>query len=736
MPSKPAKPAAHTPRPGGSEWHDLVQHLRAVAAATARSAAKFDAAAIGYWAGILHDIGKFGEDFQRYLFACHAADRGRGTPPRAGSAPHAIHGAVVARSAYSGRYPLLGDTAQGGELAWPILNHHGGLQDLSRFEGRLVEGTNDPMVRRVIPEALKHLPELRDLAAQIPDVPEFESTHNREFFIRMLLSALVDADHCDTEAWRDPDKHAARGSDFAEVTALAETMRQNQQALTRNSKPTHVNVARQDICDAVLAQANNPTGFFKLTVPTGGGKTRTALSFALEHATSHKLERVVVAIPYTSIIEQSAAEYRKILGAEVVLEHHSAVHPNDDEADVLNWQKLAAENWNVPVVVTTTVQLFESLFANRTSKLRKLHNLARAVIVLDEVQTLPVRLLNPILDVLSELTTPRYGSSVVLCTATQPALNEDLGFPRLAGVRELAPDPEHYFKSLTRVEYDVRVDEPWSWQDVADTMRGAEQVLCVVNLKRHARELFEILDDPQALHLSTTMCPEHRRNVLAQVRERLSQSEPCRVVATQLVEAGVDVDFPFVLRSLGPLDSIVQAAGRCNREGNLERGRVIVFKPQDHKLPPGFYETATREAEGLLANGVDLNAAGVFDDYFRNLYLYLAERDAEGIQQLRGRFDYPTVAERFRMIDDDTEPVIVRKWAPDKVDALIARGINRFTLRALQPYIVTVLKAHTQRLEQLGFIARPSPTAEGIWLWLGDYDESFGIIERFDSFIL
>ena len=380
-------------------------------------------------------------------------------PPTRGSVPHAVHGAAVARRLSAAAHPRLGAAAEGAELAWPILNHHTGLQDLDTIDARLVEALRDRELFQVVPRALEHLPELRGLGDALSNVPAFERPYAREFFLRMLLSALVDADFTDTEAWRDPVRGRVRRGAYLPVEHLAGIALRNQEDLMVRAPATPVNRARREMYESVMEHAGDATGFFRLTVPTGGGKTRMALAFGLEHARRHGLERVIVAIPYTSITEQAAAEYRSMLGAENVLEHHSGVNAEDDEWDVTRWNRLAAENWDAPVVVTTTVQLFESIFANRTSKVRKLHNLARSVIVLDEVQTLPVRLLDPILDALSELVGARYGASVVLCTATQPALDEDLGFPSLAHVRELLPNAEHYFDELRRVRYEIRTDD-------------------------------------------------------------------------------------------------------------------------------------------------------------------------------------------------------------------------------------------------------------------------------------
>lgn len=736
---KPVSPAAHTPGTGSEEWHDLTSHLRAVAAAARAHASKFGVPNLGYLAGLLHDLGKFADAFQDYLWEAFIASRQGTSQPLPGSVQHAIHGAAVARRLYAATFPRISASAEGAELAWVILNHHTGLQDLDTVDTRLVKAQADGELFKVVPKALPHLHELNGLRSGPPHPPQFNRAAGREFFLRMLLSALVDADFTDTEAWRDPSRSELRSGAFLSIEELAATARQNQEALIARATATPVNRARREIYDSVMKHVPAAPGFFRLTVPTGGGKTRLALLFGLEHARHHGLDRVIVAIPYTSITDQTAGEYREILGAENVLEHHSSVNAAGDEADIMSWNRLAAENWDAPIVVTTTVQLFESIFANRTSKLRKLHNLVRSVIVIDEAQTLPVRLLDPILDALSELTGPRYGTSVVLSTATQPALNEDLGFPALASMRDLLPEAPRYFKTLTRVRYATRTDAPWPWRQVAARMRSHNQVLCIVNLKAHARELFQELADDDALHLSTNMTPEHRQEALEVIRERLRRDKSCRVVTTPLVEAGVDLDFPAVLRAMGPLDSIVQAAGRCNREGRLthngapDLGKVVVFRPEDHRTPPGYYATATREAEAVLANGADLNSATVFEAYFRTLYLDLVNRDAEDIQRLRHQFDYPEVARRFRMIGDDTEPVIVPNRARDRIERTLARGLNRFTLRQLQPHTINVFKSRTQHLQDQGLLRPATHDSEGVWMWTGEYDNRFGIVERISA---
>ncbi|NIA11867.1 MAG: CRISPR-associated helicase Cas3' [Nitrospiraceae bacterium] len=719
---------AHTPGKTG-EWHRLTDHLQAVAERARSFAEPFGAGDIAYWLGLLHDIGKFNPGFQSYLREAESARKNNRTSPMRGP-DHSSAGMVVARTAYSQDYPQLGQTAQGAELAWPIASHHAGLADLASLEERLVRKSHDPAVSQAIQIAVQIMPELNDLLSAQPTLPLLPTNRSREFFIRMLLSALVDADHLDTEAWLNPEKHARRERTLSSTSDLLEAVIKGQEKLITTAPRTSINQARREIYYAVLSKAASHTGFFRLSVPTGGGKTRTALAFALKHAKEHNLKRVIFAIPYTSIIEQTADEFRKIVGPDNVLEHHSALAVTDAEQDPNNWTRLATDNWDAPIIVTTTVQLFESLFSNRPGKVRKLHNLARSVIVLDEAQMLPTPLLNPILDALSELVQPRYGASIVLCTATQPALDESLGFPALANVREIAPEPQQYFRRLSRVHYEIHSDESWSWEDVAEQMHQGERALCIVNTKAQARALFAVLDDPEALHLSTNMCPAHRLVTLRKIRALLEEDSPCRVVSTQLVEAGVDLDFPQVLRALGPLDSIVQAAGRCNREGKLRRkGRVIVFRPEEHSLPRGVYRAAAGLAETMLAQNADLDELETFQRYFHTLYQTLVNRDAHGIQALRSRFNYPKVAEEFKMIPGDTAPVVIRDYEPSKVAAILARGIDRWSMRALQPYLVNVYQDKLSQLEQDGLVQLITP---GLWEWRGTYHPKLGMLEQHD----
>ncbi|MEW6660770.1 MAG: CRISPR-associated helicase Cas3' [Thermodesulfobacteriota bacterium] len=521
-----------------------------------------------------------------------------------------------------------------------------------------------------------------------------------------------------------------------DLAVLAERFWKEQDKLSGHDQ-NQVNLARHQIYQACLAAAAWEPGVFRLTVPTGGGKTLSGMAFALRHALKYQKERIIVAIPYTSIIDQTAQIYRSIFGEEAVLEHHSALAVPDTEEDYLRhqWARLAAENWDAPIVVTTTVQLFESLFSNRPAACRKLHNVAQSIIILDEVQILPTGLLSPILEVVQQLV-DHYGVTVVLSTATQPSL-VDSGSPYLKGlrgeIREIVPDPARYFQALKRVSYD-HPREPWPWERVAQEMAAAPQCLTVVNTKKDALALLDALDDPEVLHLSTQLCMAHRRKVMEGIKLRLTSGQPCRVVATQVVEAGVDLDFPVVLRAMGPLDRIVQAAGRCNREGRLSQGRMVIFQPAEGQVPPGDYRAGHDIARAMLNRpSIDLHSPGIYESYFHQLY-QAVNTDKHGINELRQCLDFPEVAARFKLIEGVTAPLVVR-YPKDSspTDELLRRlqnpgalpsGKARLLLRRLQPYLVNVRHGLLARYQKSGLV-KELPL--GLWEWLGDYHPVRGL---------
>ncbi|MBU4231754.1 MAG: CRISPR-associated helicase Cas3' [Proteobacteria bacterium] len=686
--------------------HPLQEHLQAVASLAADLAKKFQAESWGYMAGLLHDLGKSQPDFQVYLEDCqnHPEKKIRGPD-------HSSAGAVLAWQRYW----------EG--LAFLLAGHHGGLPSPTKLKQRLQEKSNNPAVEDVLRHAKNFL-----ALPERPPLPTFPPTQ-AELFLRFLFSALVDADYLDTEAHFDTGRSRLRYRPV-DLEALAESFWKGQDKLSGHDQSS-VNLARHKIYHACLAAAECLPGIFRLTVPTGGGKTLSGMAFALRHALKYQKHRIIVAIPYTSIIDQTAQVYRSIFGDENILEHHSAINPREDEDHFVQqqWTRLAAENWDAPIVVTTTVQLFESLFSNRPAACRKLHNLAQSIIILDEVQTLPTGLLAPILEVLQQLV-DHYGVTVVLSTATQPSL-VDSGSPYLKGlrgeIREIVPDPARYFQTLKRVSYDCP-GETWPWERVAREIVAEPQCLTVVNTKKDALAILDALDDPEVLHLSTLLCMAHRRKVLEEIKARLDSGQPCRVVATQVVEAGVDLDFPVVLRAMGPLDRIVQAAGRCNREGRLSQGHVIIFQPAEGQVPPGDYRAGHDIARAMLNRpSVDLHSPGIYENYFRQLY-QAVNTDKHRINELRQRLDFPEVATRFKLIEDDSVPMVVRYPKKDSpVDELLQRlqapgahlgGEARRLLRRLQPYLVNVRRRPLARYQQAGLVRE---LALGLWEWRGNY---------------
>jgi CRISPR-associated endonuclease/helicase Cas3 len=716
---------AHTPNAAG-RWQPLDEHLLCVARAAERFAEPFGAGALAHRAGLLHDIGKYSDEFQQYLQRCERARQSGGPPPKKGI----DHKSAGARLAAEDRR-----THTGSVLAYGLYGHHGGLPARSELQEALRVAAN-PACDLSIRRGLDQMPLLQADPPRAEDVRPLAgqpAATDVELFARMLFSCLVDADFLDTEAHFDPER---RSSTRQEVTLddMGARLAANQELLQAASADTTVNRVRREIYDACKSSATREPGVFRLTAPTGGGKTRSSLAFALAHAASHGLDRVIYAIPYTSIIDQTVGVFRQILGDDApILEHHSAVadaeDANDAVADRERWRRLASENWDAPLVVTTTVQLFESLFARTPARCRKLHNLANSVIVLDEVQTLPLPLLTPIVDVLRSLVA-RYRVTVLLCTATQPAL--DQRSPYLQGfdrVVDILPDPEPHFRALQRVTYDVQ-SEPWSWERVAEEMRAARQCLAVVNTRKDALALLTALADRDALHLSTLLCGAHRRAVLDTVRHRLAAGEPCHLVSTQVVEAGVDLDFPVVMRAIGPFDRIIQAAGRCNREGNLASGRVVVFFPEEGRTPPGAYRTASDEARLLLARGsVDFDDPTVCERYFARLYQGV-NTDGRGIQKDRRERHYPDVARKFRMIDEETVPVLVPyDEEREEFDALCAwaqRGpVSRAFWRRAQPLVVSLYQKDFEEATRAGAIEEIVP--EQLYVWRGEYDPVTGL---------
>lgn len=711
------------------ERQSLVDHLRNVGRLAGDLARPFDGADLASLAGLWHDVGKADPQWQRRLLQCEKGERGRV------GLDHKFAGALLAEEA--------------GGAAWAvgllIQAHHGGLQSLhGGFQPWLKQHRSLGGPRMAVDILRGEMHDLKDQSS--PAIPKFiRSPRDAELFLRMTYSALVDADSLDTETHHLGGAPPMRGN----AATMAELWNRYQEHRLKPEIPeSTVNHVRREVYEACIRAAERPRGIFRLTVPTGGGKTRSAMAFALRHGMTHDLRRVVVAVPFTTITQQTARVYRDIFedgysdASPVVLEHHVGAtegvgRASDDDdnfsADAV-WQRLAAENWDAPIVVTTTVQLFESLFSNRRSKTRKLHNLADSVIILDEAQALPPGLLAPILDALRQLT-QNYGASVVLSTATQPAFELIPEFSEVMA-DEIVQDHARHFELLKRVEYEFRTDAPNAWSDVAGWMRRERNTLAVVNTKRHAAELLDALDDADALHLSTRLCGAHRRLVLEEVRRRLSEAEPCRLVSTQVVEAGVDLDFATVFRAEAPLDAIIQAAGRCNREGTRERGRVVVFRPPDDASPPGVYRTGRDIARVVRQYpGFDPSDPEAVRQYFRFLFGSSVDPDQHRIQHSRDQLDFPAVADKFRMIPEETCGVVVRfpESAIRDIDRLVEQLRRRERrprelLRSLQPHTVVLLRREYDRLRTVGLVEEIDGFP-GMGLWHGGYDDVRGITE-------
>ena len=704
---------AHSPSELGGKWETLEAHAQCVARTARRFSSAFGVAEFGEWLGLLHDLGKAKPAFQRRL---------RGDPTPVG---HAAEGALFVRRAI--------DPGDGGGLpgalaetmALAIAGHHAGLANVSR-----VGGGRKPLERRLEDAERLEAPAWLSLPPPTrlpsPLAGALRDPFGRQFLARMLLSCLVDADRLETEAFYAGTADVERGwrGDPADLRASLDT------ALKGFGPPrTDVARLRDKVTVAAREAAVLPPGLFSLSVPTGGGKTLASMAFALDHMAAHGLRRVVHVAPFTAIIEQTADVLRGALGdPDAVLEHHSAYEPRDlpvgrDPEDEHAAIARAAENWDRPVVVTTAVQLFESLFAADTRRCRKLHRLTGSVIVLDEAQAIPLPVLRPCMAALNELARA-YGASVVLCTATQPAVTRAAGarFPEaLEGVREIAPDPRALHRCLDRVT--VEVAGTLLDGEVVDRLEEAGRGLAIVNSRRHARDLYaEMSGVPGARHLTTAMTGAHRRAVLAGIRDDLAAKRPCAVVSTSLIEAGVDVSFPLVLRAMAGLDSIAQAAGRCNRNGELgpRGGRIVVFEPEDGKgrAPPPELRRFAEVARAVLPrHASDPMSGEAVADYFREL-LWLKGPEQLDAREVRiGSETYPgimaaieaegggahaSVAEAFRLIDETTAPVIVPHNASeygasgDVMSALRHATFLGGLRRALQPHTVPV--PHRARL--------------------------------------
>lgn len=661
----------------------VLDHLVGTASLCSSFAAAFDAAEQGQLAGIAHDIGKFSDAFQRRL-----------------------HGAPKVDHATAGAYECL--KIQQPLAAFAISGHHGGLPDGGGQGDAAGTGTFWGRINRASRGKLEDYHAWQsELSLPQANLPAFAGKKlEGMFFTRMLFSCLVDADYTDTAAFINgcPDTSVP-------FSSMRELWHRLQSYIAGWFPPEGtLNTQRCAILETCIqAGAEHEPGLFTLTVPTGGGKTVASLSFALAQAKARGMKRIIYVIPYTSIIEQTAQTFREILGDENVLESHSGVLFDQQEDDASDQESSpltqSVETWDVPVVVTTAVQFFESLYACRPSKCRKLHNLAQSVLIFDEAQMLPLPYLRPCVWAIAQLV-QHYGASAVLCTATQPALDPIFReFAPDIPIQEICPMAEARWESFRRVSFQRA--EALSWAGLAACLQQQEQVLCVVNTRRAAREVYQQLSGPGNFHLSTLMYPAHRRRILDEIRQRLRDGLPCRVVSTSLIEAGVDVDFPAVYRELAGLDSILQAAGRCNREGKRPPADSIVTIFQGEDPPPRLFETSIGAGKIVLDHFPDIASREAVHTYFSTL-LDLKGTDAQDAHRIlhlmeSDFFPFRTVAERFHLIDSPTTTVYVPLEEGVKLVGLLRSGqYSRTLYRRLGQYGVSVYPQHLAALERAG----------------------------------
>ena len=666
------------------EMELIAEHLQRTADKAGDFAKKIRAEDLGYITGMLHDIGKFSKEFQNRL----------------------LNDGVKVDHSTAGAQEVCKREMQGSFLmAYCIAGHHGGLPNAGSGSDTSDAGTLVGRLKR------KSLPDYTDFAREVDieklkvnGIPEFLANqsdgYSVSFFIRMLYSCLVDADFLATEEFMNQDKKRKPLS-----RPLKDVYNSYQQYIEPFLEVTEeLNQERTKILRECLKRGKGERGLYSLTVATGGGKTIASMGFALEQLKEHKLERIIYVIPYTSIIYQTASVFRKIFGDDIILEHHTRVDFDDtDEMD--SRKKLATENWDAKIIVTTNVQFFESLYSNKSSVCRKLHNITNSVIIFDEAQMFPIEYLKPCVRAIEELVV-NYNCTAVLCTATQPAL-ESLFSDRI-NIQEINSRWEEGKEAFRRTRFVL--EKQLGNEDLVERLLAVEQVLCIVNTKKHAQEIFEMLpESDENFHLSTFMTPRDIKKAIETVRERLSEGLPCRVISTSLIEAGVDVDFAEVYRAETGIDSALQAGGRCNREGKrpLENSTVYIFTPEEKytKNAPSNAKLLIEVQRMVVHEYGEIESKEAIHSYFKKLYVYKDEGlDSKKIlyklQKSTSHFPFAEVAEHFAIIDSLTHPVVIEQdeIAVDLVKQLYYGKPNRGLMRKISPYVVGVYEYQLHQL--------------------------------------
>lgn len=715
---------AHVKQNKDGTWKEpqtLKDHLEAVANLAGNFAEEFGNKDWAELVGYLHDLGKFHPDWQKYLF------RNSGYPdPDAhienyGSRPnHSTAGTVYIFEKFKNA-KVIKQLATA--LSYIVGGHHSGLPDWTPQLHQRLFGEDGNLIIDDL-EKIKPIEEAKPfLESPIPtSIPanykygnSKEAIEQNHLWIRMLFSCLVDADFVDTAKYMEERKDL----DYLSLAKLKERL---DDFLSKKKSDSELNKKRNEILRQCIDKAKLEPGFFSLTVPTGGGKTLSSMAFALEHAIKHNKKRVIVAIPYTSIIEQTSkvfkygsdideeieklkSEGKYFFGEDQVVEHHSNLDPEDEN----HKNRLAKENWDAPIIITTNVQLFESLFASKTSACRKLHNIANSVIILDEAQMIPTDYLKPIISVLKGLV-KYFGVTILLMSATQPALKGKIGsdtsiIDGLENVTEIIDDPDALALRFKRVQIQLpeNLTERQSYEEIAEELKLYDRVLCIVNKKDDCRQIHKLMPE-ETIHLSGYMCGEERSEVISDIKNKLKYNESVRVISTQIVEAGVDIDFPVVYRALSGLDSIAQAAGRCNRENKLkDGGKVIVFNPPKPS-PVGFLRKAEDAGKAVIRNKTNLELIpSIYSEYYKYLYSNLITFDKADFQHYilndssDFHFSFKTFAQKFNMIDSTKQYSIIVWYDSKKTGKSSFPLIEQLKynptkelLRKLQRYIVNV----------------------------------------------
>lgn len=680
---------AHTSE--DNQRHQRIElHLQGTAELAEKFAAEFGYGDWGFFCGMLHDIGKYSQKFQLRI---------RGSEVRV---DHATAGAQLCQELgkeKGGFYFTLYMA-----LAYCIAGHHAGLPDKGGSADTGDRGTFMGRMKKKVESYEAYKDEIQIPALETPFwrvEGKRDPGFTMSFLIRMIYSCLVDADYLDTEAFmKDGQVERVVGES---ILVLWEKLRQHIAGWLTNGRTDTINGRRTEILKSCIEKGSEKKGLFRLTVPTGGGKTVASLAFALKHAVVHGMKRVIYAIPYTSIIEQNAKVFCDILGEKNVLEHHSNIDYATSEE--LLPKQLAAENWDMPVIITTNVQFFESLFANKSSKCRKLHNIANSVIIFDEAQMLPNDYLKPCAAAMEELVR-HYGSSIVLCTATQPALKQF--FPADMQPLELCPRMEEQFWFFKRAG--MKNLGKISEEELLDRLRTEDQALCILNTKKSVQKLYREIEGEGVYHLSTCMYPQHRKERLGKIREQLNTGAKCIVIATSLVEAGVDLDFHTVYRQLAGVDSMIQAAGRCNREGKraVSDSSAYIFQLEESQKIPG-QEQQIDTAKQVMRKYEDISSLEAIQEYFARLYNFrgsaLDKKNIMGEFE-KGKFAFAKVGKEFKLIEQNTKTVLIprEERAKEIAEELRYKGASKTLIREVGKYCVNIYEKTFEKMCAAGML--------------------------------